>query len=484
MKSRTFLLAVLLALPYTAAATEPPTRIGLQVPDSVLAPGQRSRLVVELLGEDGKPALAPQAFQIEIKGIGGLSQETRAAFPASSSRIEVPIQASKPGFWKIEASAPGLLSGFGVVACGARERAAETEKISVQDAPGGGFSHHATLRPVLPVPPPSPPTGQVLLIAQPDRLRRGREGWEPGRVDAYWVENGSPEASPSDLSVDLVMEQGGEAVTVSPSSLEIPAGAFKSRASATLSARDAGTARLRAFYLRGKSDPIQIQFLKPNPSRVGFVNEHQIFRGLTAVTTEVFVRLFDAAGKPVVTDLPVEVEVAVQGPTGSRSFPATIKPGATQTKVPIELNRPGRYTATASAPALDDSSPLEIRFALDWLLIVSSLLGGVLGSLTRVLYRKENVWPKGLARVLALGVTAALLVLLLSVFGVLSILGNVLPAAGALEKVPATNLFGALLLGFVAGMVFDKVLGRFLGGTKGRRKPRRKTPEAAPATSG
>ena len=58
MKSRIFLLAVLLAIPYTAAAAEPPTRIGLRVPESVLAPGQKARLVIELLGENGKPAPA------------------------------------------------------------------------------------------------------------------------------------------------------------------------------------------------------------------------------------------------------------------------------------------------------------------------------------------------------------------------------------------------------------------------------------------
>lgn len=180
-------------------------------------------------------------------------------------------------------------------------------------------------------------------------------------------------------------------------------------------------------------------------------------------------RLLDDDGEPVVTEKPVDVDVAVAGPTGTRSYSATIEPSRMQAKVALELNRPGSYTIQASAPGLRDSDTLPVRFAVDWLLLSMALFGGVLGSLTRVLYRRdrcESVWPKGIVRVLVLGVAAALLVLLLSLFGLLSLLSGALPegVSEELQKVSATSLFGVLLLGYLAGLLFDKVLGRFLGG--------------------
>jgi hypothetical protein len=333
------------------------------------------------------------------------------------------------------------------------------------------------------IPSAAPPSqGHVELIAQPPKLRRGHDGWATSQIQAFWFEGSEPGQSPRDLSLSLVVD-GGDDLQVAPTVLRIPNGQIQSPEAAKISAHRADTAMVRALYPGGQSKPVPISFLDAEPARLVFVGTPELFRGLTSVNTDLYVRLLDDGGQPATNngDQTVKVNVAVQGPLGVHSYSATVAKGERETRIPIELTRPGQYSIRASAANLGDADPLAVRFALDWLLLASALVGGVLGSLTRVVYRRERVWPKGLPRVLVLGVASALFVLLLSVLGLLSLLGDALPSVEALQKVPASSLCGALLLGFLAGMLFDKVFGRFLGGTGGRRaKPKSGAPVPAP----
>jgi len=297
-------------------------------------------------------------------------------------------------------------------------------------------------------------------------------------VEAFWFEGDAPGVIPTDLSLSLLVDGLTGETQVAPTVLRIASGQFKSADAATISARRADTARIQALYAGGRSKPVEVDFLAAEPVKLGFAGSPALFRGLTSVATDLYVRLLDDSGQPAVSGTGAKITLAVQGPTGTRSYAGSVPPGDMQAKIPIELPRPGQYSLVASAPGLADSPALPIGFALDWWLLASALLGGVLGSLTRVLYRRERLWPKGLPRSLALGVAAALLVLLLSLFGVLSVLGDALPAAEALQKVSPTSLAGALLLGFLAGLVFDKIFARFLGA----RPSRKAKPPAPPAT--
>ena len=523
MKPWLLLLTALLAIPAASLAAEPPVRIALRVPKAQLQPGKASQITIELLGESGRPAAAAEPLTIQLAGAAGLGTPARVTVPAGASRLEVPIRAAKPGLWQIEARRKGLFPGFGVVVCIAGPQratpialpkpraslpapAAQPKTAAPQLRSRLMFSRRApelTARSApAPVPPPPPsgaveihapvhaealelraqpaaeaaPKGRVELIAQPVKVPRTRDGWK-SLVDAFWFEEGVPALRSSPLDVILVLE-GGDAAIASSKSLQIPGGQFKSERSAEVSAQSAAAATVEALYPGGKSNPIEIDFLSPPPRQLALAGASRSFRGLTGVTSDLLVRVLDDNGEPVTADREIPVEVAVEGPLGTHSYSIKVPPGAFQTKISLDLNRPGHYSVQASAPGLKPSESVDVHFALDWLLIASSLVGGTLGSLTRVLYRREHVWPKGFVRTVALGVAAALFVLLLSVFGVLSVLGDALPAAQALEKVPATSLFGALLLGFIAGLLFDKVFGRFLGARGGRKA---KPPGGAPA---
>ncbi|MFL6234537.1 MAG: hypothetical protein ACJ76N_15505 [Thermoanaerobaculia bacterium] len=525
MKLRVLLSIASVLLAGVGLAGEPPPGIGLQAP-SAMKPGEASHLTVSLIGKKGEPVPSPQELQIEIRGAEGLGAPARVAIPAGAASVEVAVRPSKPHLWQIEASSPGLASGYALVACVAparrvtaalpppkptgevKEEKAERKLQLPNDIFRKGRRSRVEARTEAMPPPPPPPVpaataaeaspgsdtaptvapspevsrpGHVELIAQPPKLRRGRGGWGESQLVAFWFEGDAPGPILAPLSMSLVMDGGTGDTEVNPTVLSIPTGQFQSPGAARISARRADKAVIKALYAGGQSKPVEIDFLQAEPARLSFVGASQTFRGLTSVETDLYVRLLDDDGEPATTAEPRKVNVAVQGPTGVRSYPAILPANETQVKVPVALVRPGTYSIVASAPGVQDSAPLDVRFALDWLLLASSLLGGTLGSLTRVLYRRERVWPKGLPRSLALGLAAALLVLLLSLFGVLSVLGDALPAAEALQKVSATNLAGALLLGFIAGLVFDQILGRFLGGTPGRRaRPKSGMPAPKP----
>lgn len=526
MKPWVLLLTALLVFPAAGRGDELPVRINLRMPSSPPQPGKTAQITVELLGESGRPAATSEALQIDFTGLAGLAAP-RVTIPAGASHIDVAIQPAKAGLWKVEARGRGLLPGFGVVVCIAKVQKAIPATLAVPPSahrlsPSAGATNEirersrvsrdaqlrlravppAALRTPAPAPPPpigndvsildepaamggdQPPTveapaGRVELIAQPAKVRRTRDGWQ-SRVDAFWLEGDVPALRSSPLPLKLVLEEGtGQP---DPDNMEIRGGQFKLEAPAKISATNVDSAVIRAFYPGGKSNPVRIEFVSSPPAKLALSGASRSFRGLTGVTSDIFVRLLDDSGLPVVAEREIPVEVAAEGPLGTRAYSARVQAGAMQAKISLDLNRPGSYTVQASAPGLAESNALVVRFALDWLLIASSLFGGILGSLTRVLYRRERVWPKGFARTVALGVAAAFLLLLLSIFGVLSVLGEALPAAKSLEKVPATSLLGALLLGFIAGLVFDKIFGRFLGERGGRgAKPPAATPKEATA---
>ena len=325
--------------------------------------------------------------------------------------------------------------------------------------------------------------GEVRLIPEHLERYRGKQGWESVSIDAYWYEQGNPSAAPHELDLALVANQGD--LRIDPVRLNILPGDFMSQRPAVVTAVATAKASLRALYPGGQSNLVDISFLAAPATQLSFSSGPQVIRGFGVVSSEVYVRLLDAAGVPAVADRPIQVNMQLNGPIGSPQLsPAVIPAGEIETRVPLVLPRFGAYTVIASAASLADAPPLSIQVAFDWLLRLATLLGGLLGSLTRVLYRGQSAeeTPRRLLRVLLLGSLAALLVVLLSAFGLLSLLGGALPAgwSDALAKVPLGSLTGVFLLGFLAGLLFDRVFGSLVSPSPSSSVPKATPPPGSP----
>jgi hypothetical protein len=321
----------------------------------------------------------------------------------------------------------------------------------------------------------------VRLIPEHMERYRGPQGWESVAIDAYWYENGNPSPAPQQVDLELAMVNDQGDLRIEPDHLSIPPGDFVTRQPAVVTAASARKASLQALYPHGQSNLVDVSFLAAPASRLAFASGPQVVRAFGVASSEVFVRLLDAAGVPAVASQPIQVNLRLSGPMGSPQVPpVVIDAGAFETRAPIELPRFGTYSVFAAASNLADAAPLSIEVAFDWLLLLATLLGGLLGSLTRVLYQgqKADEAPRRLLRVLLLGGLAALLVVLLSAFGLLSLIAGALPQSWsqALAKIPLGSLTGVFLLGFLAGLLFDRVLGGVLSPAKGGATP----PQAAP----
>jgi hypothetical protein len=318
--------------------------------------------------------------------------------------------------------------------------------------------------------------GEVRLI--PDKLERhrGPQGWEDVKIAAYWFEKGVPSPVSHDLRLALVSEEGN--LTIAPLSLQIQSGDFESNQQAVVNVAAPATASLQALYPGGQSNRVLMSFLAAPAARLAFTGESQVIPALGVASSEVYVRLLNAAGEPAIASQPIRVDLQLSGPLGSPLLPpAVIDAGAIETRVPLELPRFGAYTVLASAADLAPTAPLPIQVTFDWLLLLATLLGGILGSLTRLLSQGQSdaAAPRRLLRVLLLGGLAALLVVLMSAFGLLSLLTGALPAgwSQALARVPLGSLTGVFLLGFLAGLLFDRIFGQLLspGGPDAKRAP-------------
>jgi hypothetical protein len=622
------------AVALSAGASEPPpSRLRLERLSGPLVPGQHATLRIETVDQAGKPLPVPRPIEVSLTGAAGLTSTVRITVPAGSAGVGVPIKASKPGLWQVDARGEGLYSASTVIVCVAPavlERHQDVARVLQRlpaTAPGAAAERprararvpalpsapaSAPAQPLATAPAPAPaqpfaatpapapaspprhlirapstiaapttppraaptaaftpagtatarteeerlvaeraasPAGQnrgsrlttirssaapgaerlvtapatpggaaastgtgsgagtggstspgagagtssgtgagaapgtgsggaatkggVRLIPEHMERYRGAQGWESVPIDAYWYENGNPSPAPQqiDLELALVNDQGD--LRIEPDHLSIPPGDFVTRQPAVVTAASARKASLQALYPHGQSNLVDVSFLAAPAAKLTFASGPQVIHAFGVASSEVYVRLLDAAGVPATANQKIQVNLRLSGPMGSPQLPPVwIDPGQFETRAPVELPRFGTYSVFAAASNLADAPPLSIEVAFDWLLLLATLFGGLLGSLTRVLYQgqKADETPRRLLRVLLLGGLAALLVVLLSAFGLLSLIAGALPQSWseALARIPLGSLTGVFLLGFLAGLLFDRVLGGVLSPARDR----------------
>lgn len=479
-------VAAALAVP-AAAGQRPPTHLRIPRLAAPLVPGQQASLVIETVDSHGQPLAALKPLTVTLEGVAGLTGTTQATVEPGSSTVQVPLRPAKAGLWQVEARAEGLYSASTVVVSVAPEVLRSHQAALGAAPPRTPAASSAVAIPpaghAAPPPPPPPPParlahaqvellhavgaamGQVRLIPEHLERSRGAQGWGPVDVDAYWYENGNPSPSPRQLELALVAE-GGD-LQVAPTRLSILPGDFMTKEPARVTAAAPVRATLQVLYPGGQSNQVDVSFVAAPGTRLAFASGSRQIRAFGVATSEVYVRVVDSAGEPAMAAQPIPITLQVIGPTGSPAMPQMVIPaGAYEAGAQLTLPRFGVYSVVASAPNLNPSDPLSMEVSFDWLLLLATLVGGLLGSLTRVLYRgqADEEAPRRLLRVLLLGGLAALLVVLLSAFGLLSLLAGALPQGWAddLSAVPLASLTGDFLLGFLAGLLFDKIFGRLV----------------------
>jgi len=298
---------------------------------------------------------------------------------------------------------------------------------------------------------------------KPDFLEipRGPDGLFRTQLHAIWTEEGAPAARPSDLELAFLVDPPGGGRGVEPARLRLPAGELV--VSADLRSEIAGDVELTALYDRGESTAT-FRFLAAQAAALGFPRDELRLATLAGADVDLTVQLLDAEGRLVVAEQDRELTLRLDGPVAIAPRKVTVPRGDYEVSETVRIHRFGSYELTAAAPGLTPANA-RLRIGLDWLLLSMALLGGLLGSAIRILYQRKKIrWHWGLVRLLVLGAAAALLVLLLAVFRLLSLLEQALAAAPLLGELPLASPLAVLLLGLLAGLGLDAVLGRFLGG--------------------
>lgn len=311
-------------------------------------------------------------------------------------------------------------------------------------------------------PAPSPQEGALVLQPSQANVRRGADGWYRLKVKALWFVDGLPKKIDDALDIWFVFAPHTPDRGTEPETVSILRGAVG--VDTEIRSQSPGTVQLSAMSERGISEPIEVSFLAPRPTELSFSQAHYRVQSLAGTSLDLSIQLRDEINNAVVATEDSEVVLSWSGEDGTGRQNLMIAEGSFEVAAPLEVSRFGSYVVEASMVDLLPARA-EVELDPDYLALLFALLGGILGALARLLFvHKDGKWKKGILRSLVLGAIAALLVLLLAVFQVLSTLEQWLPSElSMLGKLPFANHMAILLLGLVAGLGLESIILRFVG---------------------
>lgn len=493
-------------------------QLQLQVPEEPLVTGEKGRLIVTLADTEGKPRTPGRDLTLQLDTEDGLLKNRRIPWPKNQSRLEIEIGSEVPGSWFVEAFGEGLFPASTLVVvvepepAGAAGEAEETVAEVGSEAPAElsregadapdddrilatveGADTEAPV--VVPIDRPqldrrvlSPqllrqarlqnpallealeargPTAEPRagsLVLQPNRakVRRGADGLYRLKVKALWFVDGLPKKIDETLDLWFVFAPHTADRGTLPETVTISRGAVSG--DTEIRSKSPGEVQLSAMSERGISKPIEVTFLPPRPAGLAFSQPRYRVRSLAAAKLDLSIQLRDEIGNAVVAGKDTEVVLSWSGDEGTGNQRLTIAAGEFEEAAPLQLSRFGSYTVGVTAAELQ-SAEAAVDLDPDYMALLLALLGGIIGALARLLFvHRDDKWKKGIWRSLLLGAVAALLVLLLAVFRVLSTLEQWLPAElSMLGGLPFANHLAILLLGLVAGLGLESIILYFVG---------------------
>lgn len=303
--------------------------------------------------------------------------------------------------------------------------------------------------------------GEVRLLAQPASPRIPSQGkWDDVKLLAVWNRREGdrlvPAVRASELALTIELRDFVREPELDPStSLTIPRGAAIT--TAVLSSEGPQTVQLGARWGSRSSDPLEVRFLRAPAHALLFHDLPSKVLGIGPLRRGVSLGIVDDTGAAAISDHDLKVVVNSVSNAAERRREVTIPAGDEVIVVDLDLPEPGQYTLSARtqrALLVPAQGKIEYRFAY-WLGILA-LVGGLVGAAVVAVLRRERRWW----RIVVLGVSAAVVAVLLALFGVLGFLDGVLLGASALqEKVPVRTSFGILLIALLAGMAGEPIIG-------------------------
>ena len=494
-------LGVVGLAPASAKGGEEGLGLRLELFPKTLIVGQKGTLTLSLKDATGEPRRAQRDLDIQLQAQpGGLLETSSVRLRSGFSRVEVTLSPKRSDTWSIQASTRGFFSARVLVVAVAAQRA-DRGQASPDRPTAGGFAVVNTsleeiaatqellvrqkgiqpdlaakvleLEPNVAVSEETTPRGGDVPgdepVTEPGRLHlelartivhRGADGLFRGILHAVWREGDEPSPRQSDLPLQFLFIPSGGDHRLEPSQAVLRT----SETSTRLEVHSAteGEVQVVAIYDGFVSDPSILDFRPAKPKQLLFSSDFYSLRSLGSTQLEVSVRLLDANGALAATDKAREITLTMRGSDGERSQTLEIPAGDFQASAVFEVSRFGRYELEAIDVGLD-SAKAQVRLRFDFFLLLIGLLGGMLGSLTRLLFQRHHDWKKDLKRALVLGVVAALLAVPLALFGLLSALSSVFPEGllEALSALPSENHLAMFFIGLVAGLALEPLLAFF-----------------------
>ena len=303
--------------------------------------------------------------------------------------------------------------------------------------------------PLTPVPPSPPqPSGPVTLVVEPTSSELYPEDgtWTTELVATLLTGDGRLVPAAEEVRAQLSARIGH----LSANEVVIPAGTYKS-GPVTLASSRPGTDVIRVRSSLSASE-INIVYHVPQPAQLRLEAHPRevVNSGRTPVTTTVM--LLDAANHPT-SYVDRDLTLVLTPSLGSiEPRQATIPPNQFFAEASLTSARHGEARITANAQGFAEAAT-TVQFFFPWLLVAMAGGGGTLGALVRTWRASfSKRWVANLIRNLVVGFVLGLFFYLAAFFGAFTAVPSVqLPIE--IEAVPTVNELGALLLGFVGGVV-------------------------------